>query len=205
MIVEFICPKKRITNWRGPVASLGFAALLAGCSSTGGAPVPTHSSSGLFLCEGISIANAPPADRQGRITGVSSSARVKGMTLLRFPATGCLSSAFGPRRGGAGRVHEGIDIYTRTPAAFVASADGTVTFVGKRRGYGTTLEIDHGKGVLSRYAHLSRVDSSIKSGKQVVQGQRLGLTGRTGNATAVHLHYEILVNGKAKNVLKLPN
>ncbi|MFH1565472.1 MAG: M23 family metallopeptidase [bacterium] len=84
----------------------------------------------------------------------------------------------------------------------VATADGEISKVGyEAKGYGNYIYIDHGEGYISRYAHLKSVDTSIKKGVSVKQGQLLGIMGSTGgNSTGSHLHFVILYNGKCKKV-----
>ncbi len=155
----------------------------------------------LYLCHGVSISNAPAADSYRKIIGYSATARVNGVTLARAPVDACISSAYGPRRGGAGSFHDGLDLYTGSPRPAHAGATGVVEFAGVRRGYGNVVRISHGNGVVTRYAHLSEISPRIKPGARVAAGETIGMTGRTGNATAVHLHYEILVAGRALDPL----
>jgi murein DD-endopeptidase MepM/ murein hydrolase activator NlpD len=72
-----------------------------------------------------------------------------------------------------------------------------VTFTGWKAGYGYTIEINHPDGVLTRYAHLSRI--SVKQGQEVDIGQQIGRMGATGNASGPHLHFEVLINGEFVN------
>ena len=69
------------------------------------------------------------------------------------------------------------------------------------RGYGKTIVIRHNRSLKTRYAHLSRYAPDLRPGKRVARGDYIGDTGRTGNATAVHLHYEIISNGRPRNPL----
>ena len=109
-----------------------------------------------------------------------------------------ISSPFGRRRdpinGGAG-IHAGIDIPGRLGTPVVASATGTVRFAGHAGGYGTMIEIDHGDGLVTRYAHLS--ERLVTAGDQVAQGQTIGLMGSTGRSTGSHLHFEVRMHGAA--------
>lgn len=173
--------------------------LLAACASApkGVADGPSH----LALCDGISVSNAPATDAYRRVVGYTPFARIRGKLIARTPVEGCLSSAFGPRRGGAGAFHEGVDLYTGSPAPVAAAGDGLVRLSASLRGYGRTIEIDHGDGVVTRYAHLSR--AAVRTGAKVRAGELIGETGRTGNATAVHLHYEILVDGRPLDPLRV--
>jgi murein DD-endopeptidase MepM/ murein hydrolase activator NlpD len=78
-----------------------------------------------------------------------------------------------------------------------ATADGVVTFSGTQGAYGDIVVVDHGGGYATAYAHLSR--RGVRAGAQVRRGDRIGLVGRTGNATAPHLHYEVRRDGEAVN------
>ncbi|HSV30263.1 MAG TPA: M23 family metallopeptidase [Candidatus Omnitrophota bacterium] len=110
------------------------------------------------------------------------------------------ASGFGKRRDPINKrraIHEGIDLVAplRTPVA--ATGPGKVVFAGLRGRYGKLIEIDHGMGVRTRYAHLGAIKVSV--GQSVRPGQVIGLVGSTGRSTGPHLHYEILVDGKPNN------
>lgn len=156
---------------------------------------------GLHLCP-TNVTNAPPADHRGAVRGYTQTVAVKGVAIARAPVAGCVSSGFGPRvNGGVGKFHNGIDIYTRTPAPIYAAAGGVVETAAPMNGYGQMILVNHGRGVKTRYAHLSSYAPGIRVGARVDAGEALGLTGSTGNATAIHLHYEIIVDGVAMNPL----
>jgi murein DD-endopeptidase MepM/ murein hydrolase activator NlpD len=95
------------------------------------------------------------------------------------------------------RLHEGIDIIADVGTKVIASGDGIVEFVGYRGGYGLTVEINHGFGYRSLYAHLSSV--AIKEGKRVKRGDEIAKTGNTGLSTGPHLHYEVSHEGVKLN------
>lgn len=94
-------------------------------------------------------------------------------------------------------LHTGLDFAGPALTPIQAAAPGTVSFAGTRTGYGTTVEIDHGRGFKTRYAHLQ--STSVTPGQRVAVGQRVGAMGSTGRSTGVHLHYEIWVNGRPQN------
>jgi murein DD-endopeptidase MepM/ murein hydrolase activator NlpD len=79
----------------------------------------------------------------------------------------------------------------------MATAPGVVSFTGVRSGYGNTVEVDHGGGFKTRYAHLATI--GVRVGQRVAIGSRVGGMGSTGRSTGPHLHYEVWVNGKAQN------
>lgn len=94
-------------------------------------------------------------------------------------------------------MHNAVDFASYRMAPIVATADGTVKFSGVRSGYGRVVEVDHGYGFITRYAHLAK--SYVKRGQTVKQGEKLGGMGSTGRSTSTHLHYEIRFQGKATN------
>lgn len=111
-----------------------------------------------------------------------------------WPARGPVTSEYGPRWG---RQHQGIDIGAPTGAAIVAARPGTVTFAGRMGGYGSMTLIDHGGGIVTAYAHQSSI--MVRSGQRVGAGERIGSVGCTGSCTGPHLHFEVRVNGSARN------
>lgn len=159
------------------------------------APGPT-----LHVCPGR-VSNAPATDAKRKIVNFDPVAEVSGVALLRAPVRSCVSSGYGPRRGGASSFHSGVDLFTRTPTPIYASGDGVIENIGTRRSYGRTILIRHKDSVKTRYAHLSSYAPGLKPGSRVRRGELIGYTGDTGNATAVHLHYEVLVHGKRLNPL----
>jgi murein DD-endopeptidase MepM/ murein hydrolase activator NlpD len=90
--------------------------------------------------------------------------------------------------------HAGLDMAAFERAPVVATSPGTVVFAGTRSGYGYTVEIDHGHGFKTRYAHLR--DIQVQRGERVAIGQRVGSMGSTGRSTATHLHYEVWFRGR---------
>jgi hypothetical protein len=95
------------------------------------------------------------------------------------------------------RPHPGLDISALAGTPILASAAGTVTYAGTKAGYGKTVEIDHGFGYKTRYAHAGSIQ--VKRGQRVNRGDLLGEVGKTGLATAPHLHYEVLIDGRQVN------
>lgn len=91
--------------------------------------------------------------------------------------------------------HFGLDLAAFERAPVLATSPGTVSFAGLRSGYGYTVEIDHGHGFKTRYAHLR--DIQVNRGERVAVGQRVGSMGSTGRSTGTHLHYEVWFRGKA--------
>lgn len=120
-----------------------------------------------------------------------------------MPTAGWLSSAFSRSRFHPilhiARPHEGIDVSAPMGAPIVAPAAGTVTMVTVQTGYGNVLEIDHGGGIVTKYAHCSRI--VVRVGQRVNRGQVIANVGNTGLSTGPHLHYEIHVGGKVVDPL----
>lgn len=100
---------------------------------------------------------------------------------------------------GQRRFHEGLDIAANHGNPVYAYTDGRVVEAGWNGGYGNCILIDHGNGLKTRYAHLSRIN--VKVGQKVKTGQRIGAVGSTGNSTGPHLHFEVIKNGKTQNPL----
>lgn len=98
---------------------------------------------------------------------------------------------------GSRAIHEGIDFNAETGTPVVVAADGVVLSTAYHAEYGNLVEVDHGEGLLTRYAHLSRVD--VKSGALLKRGVKIGAVGSTGRSTGSHLHFEVRMNGVAQN------
>lgn len=110
------------------------------------------------------------------------------------------TSSYGYRRdpfNGQTAFHAGIDFPGTYGQSIIAAASGRVSFVGQRPGYGNVVEIDHGNGILTRYAHLSRFGARV--GDRVARGQAIARMGSTGRSTGTHLHFEVRVHGDAVN------
>jgi len=113
---------------------------------------------------------------------------------------GYLGSPFGHRADpimGVRAMHEGIDFNAETGTPVVAAADGVVLVAAYHPEFGNMIDIDHGEGLVSRYAHLSRID--IKPASLVKRGQSIGAVGNTGRSTGAHLHFEVRMQGVAQN------
>lgn len=111
-----------------------------------------------------------------------------------------IGSPFGIRHdplNGRGEFHTGIDFDAPYESPVYATAAGVVTYAGYRNDYGKIVEIDHGHGISTRYAHLHRFTVSV--GEHVAAHQEIGLLGSSGRATGPHVHYEVLVNGEPQD------
>jgi murein DD-endopeptidase MepM/ murein hydrolase activator NlpD len=111
-----------------------------------------------------------------------------------------VTSSYGYRRDpftGRGAFHSGLDFRAGYGAPIHAAAAGVISFVGRKSGYGNCVEIDHGNGLLTRYAHMSAFRTHI--GTKVSAGDVIGLIGSTGRSTGPHLHFEVRINNRAVN------
>jgi murein DD-endopeptidase MepM/ murein hydrolase activator NlpD len=95
------------------------------------------------------------------------------------------------------RFHEGIDIGAPTGSSVVSANNGVVIYAGSYGGYGNTIIVDHGGGMSSMYAHLSKI--LVKNGAEVKKGDKIGLVGSTGWSTGPHLHFGVMKNGQYTN------
>ncbi len=116
------------------------------------------------------------------------------------PCTGMISDGFGMRFHPIlhiWRMHEGVDFVTDVGTPVHATGNGTISFVGIKSGYGLTVEIDHGFGYRTVYAHLSKI--LVKKGQKVLRGDVIAKTGDSGLSTGPHLHYEVEHDGIKEN------
>jgi murein DD-endopeptidase MepM/ murein hydrolase activator NlpD len=115
-------------------------------------------------------------------------------------ADASIGSSFGYRSdpiAGLRAMHEGIDFVADTGTPVVAAADGVVISADYHSEFGNVIDIDHGDGLISRYAHLSKIN--IKAGSLVKRGELLGAVGTTGRSTGPHLHFEVRMLGVPQN------
>jgi murein DD-endopeptidase MepM/ murein hydrolase activator NlpD len=127
--------------------------------------------------------------------------------LMKTPINGArLSSRFGRRRHpilGFTRMHRGVDFAAPRGTPIYAAGNGTVTYAGRKGGYGNYIRIRHNGRYSTAYAHLKGFKRGVRKGRRVTQGQVIGYVGSTGRSTGPHLHYEVHVNGRQANPLKL--
>ena len=134
---------------------------------------------------------------------VQGSASRSFLPSLRPVADGWYSSNFGVRIdpfSGESAFHEGIDFPAETGTPVLAAASGKVVYAGFHPQYGKMIEVDHGSGLVSRYAHASQVN--VGEGDFVVRGQRIGAVGSTGRSTGPHLHFEVRLFGVPQNPVR---
>jgi len=132
------------------------------------------------------------------LAGLSSqSSALEAIPTIYPVASARLTSHFGMRRDpftGLRDWHEGLDLAAPRGTPIHAAAAGIVVRAERVTGYGKLVEVDHGNGIVTRYAHNSRL--AVRQGERVMRGQLLGFVGDTGRASAPHLHYEVWVNGQ---------
>lgn len=114
---------------------------------------------------------------------------------LIWPVTGRITSPFGPRTIFGGEdFHRGLDIAVPLGTPIVAAAGGQVIWSGEKGSYGNLIQIDHGNGCVTYYAHCSALQAAV--GDWVAQGQTIALVGSTGRSTGPHCHFEVLWQGE---------
>lgn len=147
----------------------------------------------------IRRANLLRSSMSEALTTLESNTERLAATPSIAPSSGHLSSLFSTKRRHPvlriTRPHEGIDIAAPVGEPILAPAQGTVRFAGnKAGGYGKVVEIDHGYGYMTRFAHASKI--LVRTGQKVDRGQTIAEVGATGLVSGPHLHYEVEVNGK---------
>jgi len=143
-------------------------------------------------------------NRSKQLEGILADQRVLlASTPSIWPVRGYLSAGFGNRIDpftGQLDFHAGIDISTPQGTRIMAPADGVVISCAVKGGYGNALIVDHGFGIVTRYAHLDHFN--VRAGQRVHRGEVIGFVGSTGRSTAPHLHYEVWVRDQAQNPIQ---
>lgn len=157
----------------------------------------------------LSTSNAAPSPEEMRANAILTNLdRMNLYRLAAFKAPFAMpvkgnfrwTSGFGYRndpKGYGTRMHEGTDMAGAPGTPIYATGDGVVIHAGWDNGYGRSVEIDHGFGIVTRYAHLSSLD--VTDGQKVSRGEKIGGMGSTGRSTGTHLHYEVRIGGAAVN------
>ncbi len=130
--------------------------------------------------------------------------RLKSIPAIK-PVNGIIISGYGMRIHPVlryKRMHEGIDFRADINSDVHATGDGVVKFVGRNGTFGNLIEIDHGFGFVTRYAHLSKFVKGLKPGKKVKRGDLIGFSGNSGLTEGPHLHYEVLLNNRPTDPLQ---
>ncbi|MBT8763823.1 M23 family metallopeptidase [Desulfohalobiaceae bacterium Ax17] len=141
--------------------------------------------------------------QQELLETIRSQKNILAATPSIWPTQGWISSEFGYRISpftGRREFHKGLDISGPVGTPIYAPADGKVVFTGKDGSYGISLVIDHGLGITTRYAHLSRY--VVKKKQKVTRGEIIAYMGNSGRSTGPHLHYEVRLNGMPVNPLR---
>ena len=180
---EFNFDKPVGVGGAGPVRDMPKAELAAGMHQLGA----TYKASG----EQLSVLESLLFNRQLDMNAVPS----------REPISNSyITSGFGGRADpfiGGSQFHKGIDFEANVGDPVLAVADGVVSYAAARSGYGNTVEVDHGNGYVTRYAHNSRLTRKV--GELVRAGQEVAKAGSTGRSTGAHVHFEVWENGRVVN------
>ena len=151
----------------------------------------------------IQAAAAAAAAAKPRTSSSSNAGSSTGSGRLVRPIPGAIESGFGLRVHpitGKTRMHNGLDMHGNAGDPIRAAANGKVILAGAKGGYGNTVMIDHGGGMVTLYAHQSKL--LVKEGQRVNAGDVIGLIGSTGVSTGPHLHFEVRINGAPVNAAK---
>jgi len=144
---------------------------------------------------------------KGRVEYYDAKGRSAQKALMRTPINGArLSSGYGRRKHpilGYTKMHRGIDFAAPRGTPIFAAGDGVIEFKGRKGGYGNYIRIRHNNGYSTAYAHMNGFARKMYQGRRVRQGQVIGYVGSTGRSTGPHLHYEIMVEGRQTNPLKV--
>ncbi len=164
-----------------------------------------------FINHGRSIKTVRYTDSTGKTSYYSPEGKSMRKAFLRTPIDFArISSYFNLKRKhpvlNRIRAHKGVDYAARTGTPIKATADGKITFRGRKGGYGNVVIIQHGQRYSTLYAHMSKFKRKQKIGFRITQGDIIGYVGKSGLATGPHLHYEFRVDGIHRNPLtyKLP-
>lgn len=169
---------------------------MSGVSDQNNGQTPRGSGGPLVVLDaaGIVAVEQRAAQLEQQLKGYESALQAREPSI--WPVAGILNDGFGSRYdpfgGGGSEFHTGQDITAAPGTPVVAAAEGTVVFAGWKNGYGQVVDIDHGRGLATRYGHLSKIETTI--GHEIARGELLGCVGSTGRSTGPHLHYEVRIN-----------
>ncbi|WP_084399202.1 M23 family metallopeptidase [Henriciella aquimarina] len=152
---------------------------------------PFQPDANLYLCPNATITNALAHDSRNRVLNFNPVVLVDGKVVITpVPVNNaCMTSGFGHR---SGRDHNGLDLKSSPPGTIYSAAPGIIREAKYSSGFGNYVVIDHGQGVFTRYGHMAHLARGVQSGQKIGFGQPLGVMGQTGNATGIHVHFEIL-------------
>ncbi|HEX8160804.1 MAG TPA: peptidoglycan DD-metalloendopeptidase family protein [Pyrinomonadaceae bacterium] len=165
-----------------------------GASGAGGPSVPMDELA-------IAAVEARAAQLEAQLKTYEQALREKARIPSIWPVAGETTDGFGGRSnpfgGSSLEFHPGQDIRAERGTPVVSAATGTVLSAGWQNGYGQMVEVSHGGGLTTRYAHLSKIE--VAPGQQLSRGDLVGRVGSTGRSTGPHLHYEVRINGESVN------
>jgi murein DD-endopeptidase MepM/ murein hydrolase activator NlpD len=169
---------------------------------------PVRDISAPELHEGLDTLNRQFADSGEQLSVLESMLFNRQLDMNSVPsrepiANSYITSSFGRRADpivGGSQFHKGIDFEADVGDPVLAVADGVVSYSGVRSGYGNVIEIDHGNGYVTRYAHNSRLERRV--GELIRAGQEIAKAGSTGRSTGAHVHFEVWENGQYVNPRK---
>jgi murein DD-endopeptidase MepM/ murein hydrolase activator NlpD len=160
----------------------------------GGPSVPMDEAS-------IAAVEARAVQLEAQLKNYEQALREKARIPSIWPVAGETTDGFGGRSnpfgGSSLEFHSGQDIRAERGTPVVAAATGTVLSAGWQNGYGQMIEVSHGGGLTTRYAHLSKIE--VAAGQPIARGDVLGRVGSTGRSTGPHLHYEVRIDGESVN------
>jgi murein DD-endopeptidase MepM/ murein hydrolase activator NlpD len=152
----------------------------------------------LVAGSGTSFAAPPPSILIDRVLAEADQEVPDLTALTTEPVERTESSGYGWREdpiNKRAKFHHGTDYRGKRGTPVLAAGTGTVIFAGRRGGYGRVVFIDHGSGIITRYAHLNRID--VKLGDTLTAGMQLGQLGSSGRTTGAHLHFEVRLQGRS--------
>ena len=168
-----------------------------------GGAIPTTTASSAAKSTKLT-AGARPLARRGARSGSDDDSELTTGGIEGLPVIGAIASRFSRARRHPllhiVRPHLGVDLAAPRGTQITAPAAGVVSFVGRKFGFGLVVEIDHGNGVTTRYAHCGR--AMVSEGARVTHGVPIATVGTSGLSTGPHLHYEVLVRGRQVDPLR---
>ena len=162
---------------------------------------PRQATAGLDQSAALAVALSDLNEQWRRLFALQEAQRILPLTapLGQY----WISSGYGERKDpftGETSHHSGVDLVAPLGTGIRATAPGRVVFAGKRKRYGRMIEIDHGHGIVTRYAHLGKI--LVETGQQLERGQKIGTLGSSGRSTGPHLHYEVRSGERDLNPVK---
>jgi murein DD-endopeptidase MepM/ murein hydrolase activator NlpD len=175
---------------------------------SGGPMLPPRAAADTTGVIDLALLEAQLASMEEQISNLAEAAALRNLDVMRMPNRAPipgaeLGSSFGNRRDpftGRPAFHAGLDFAADSGTKIRSAAGGEVVFAGYRSDYGWTVDIDHGNGLTTRYAHASRL--LVQRGGIVAPGEPIALVGSTGRSTGPHLHFEVLRRGEAVDPMK---